>query len=324
MRKYYENGSVLEFCFRLEEGLAFVPNPLINFILEGIIARALELYGIKLCALVWMLNHVHLIVVVENPADVERFCCSLKGESSHMINRLLGRRQKTNWVKGTKSPLYLLTPEAVKKRLAYLYNNPTRADYEATIEKYPGVNSWSAFAEGRAEEEVYKVSRCSIPLLFSAANSISEVNRLVERLKRKEEGVRKLQLRYEPDAWMDSFEELKGVAPEDINRDIIKVVREKEKKYQAKRKSEGREPVGATRLQRQSMLKAYIPKNYSSTKRVLADTPEQEQSFLQYLNWIFEKGKQVYERWKKGEVSLRMPAGLIAPRLPTLLCAWSP
>ena len=323
MRKYYEHKQVLEFCFRLEEGLPIVPNVLINLILEGIIARALELYDIALCHLVWMGNHVHLIIVVRNPAHVERFCGYIKGESSHMINRLLGRRQKSNWVKGTKSPLYLLSPEAVKKRIAYLYNNPTKADCEKTIEKYPGVSSWNAFARIEQSREVYKVSRDSIPTLRTPALSINESKAMAAKLKQKGKGVRKLELRYEPNAWLDSFRELRGTKAETVNADIVAMIRENEARYEKVRSSEGREVIGATALQRQSMLKEYRPKKYTSTNRVFADTPEQARSFIQFLNWIFERGKRVYEGWKKGELSLRMPPGLIAPRPPTLVCAWS-
>jgi hypothetical protein len=241
-----------------------------------------------------------------------------------MINRLLGRRQKSNWVKGTKSPLYLLSPEAVKKRKAYLYNNPTKADCENTIEKYPGVSSWNAFAGIEQSKEVYKISRDSIPTLRTPALSINEAKAMAAKLVRKEKGVRKLELKYEPNAWMELFRELRGTTAEIINTDVVAMIRENETRYENIRRNEGKDVIGATALQRQSMLKEYQPKKYTSTNKVLADSPEQAQSFIQFLNWIFERGKRVYEGWKKGEMSLRMPPGLIAPRPPTLVCAWSP
>jgi len=142
-------------------------------------------------------------------------------------------------------------------------------------------------------------------------------------LKRKKTGVRQLKLKYQPNAWMSSFRELEGADAKEINADVISVIRKNESKYRYIRKSKNKEVIGATNLQRQNMLKEYIPKKYTQTKKILANTQEQEQIFIQFLNWIFETGRQIYQRWKKGEIFLQMPAGLIAPRLPTLLCAWS-
>ena len=61
-------------------------------------------------------------------------------------------------------------PEKAKERIAYLYNNPTKADLEDTIEAYPGLNSWQDFLSGGGSRTVTKVPRTKVPTLKNPGN----------------------------------------------------------------------------------------------------------------------------------------------------------
>src|SRR5688572_22422109 len=108
---------------RMETGLPLVCTSYMEAIIWGIIARAQVLYPVKVCAVVVMCNHIHILIAVEDPSDVVGFMDRVKTETSHAINRLLGRRQRTVWCDGYDSSTVLTVNDAIEKFI-YLYTNP--------------------------------------------------------------------------------------------------------------------------------------------------------------------------------------------------------
>jgi REP element-mobilizing transposase RayT len=126
-RKYFANKTVLFVTSRAEEGLPFPCNAVMNLILWGILARAREKHQIKVCHFIFLANHLHMLLVVENPEHVSSFVGYIKCESAHAVNRLLGRRKRTIWEDGYDSPV-VLTPDSALNCIGYIYGNPARAN----------------------------------------------------------------------------------------------------------------------------------------------------------------------------------------------------
>lgn len=97
-RKYFVNRSVHLVTSRTEEGLPIVASFLLNFIIWGILARARGKFRVRICHFVFLANHFHMLIVVDNPEHVPAFVGYVKCEIAHAINRLLGRRRKTIWM----------------------------------------------------------------------------------------------------------------------------------------------------------------------------------------------------------------------------------
>src|SRR5690606_34556989 len=108
-RKYYRHNDCLLVTSRTEEGLPIVPTTVLNLLINGILAKATTMYKIKLCHYLFMANHFHILLVVDNPEHVSSFLRYIKSETAHAINRLLNRRRKTIWLSGSDSPI-ILTP----------------------------------------------------------------------------------------------------------------------------------------------------------------------------------------------------------------------
>jgi hypothetical protein len=124
-------------------------------------------------------NHIHLIVLVENPSMVESSMGRFKCETAHAVNRLLGRRQVTVWCEGYNSPAILTIDDLVEK-LAYVYANPVRAHHSASISEYQGVSSWRIFTSEQVVREVEQVRRTFlVPIAF--INNLREKARNVRR-----------------------------------------------------------------------------------------------------------------------------------------------
>jgi hypothetical protein len=62
-----------------------------------------------------------------------------------MLKRLLGKKHLTLWQKNGTGAFLIPDLETVKERIAYFYNNPTKANLVDTIEQYPGLNTWEIF-----------------------------------------------------------------------------------------------------------------------------------------------------------------------------------
>lgn len=137
---------------RVEEGLPFIGTPELNAILMGILARAQYLYPIKICAFIFMGNHLHMLILVGNPEDVPAFMRRIKTETAHFINRRLGRRRRTVWCAGYDA-VPILTLESAIEKFVYLYTNPQSANLVEEIEEFPGASSWDMFI--RREEFIW-------------------------------------------------------------------------------------------------------------------------------------------------------------------------
>jgi hypothetical protein len=82
-------------------------------------------------------THIHLVLVVIDPDDINAFFRHLKTESADMINGLLGRNNRTLWCEGYDS-LIVLSPERALMAIACLYANPAQDNFETSIDRYQG------------------------------------------------------------------------------------------------------------------------------------------------------------------------------------------
>ena len=319
-RRNLEHHTLYEISFRTQTGLPLVPNLLIAFLLEGIMARAQTQFDITISHHCWMGNHPHFLVVTKYPGHLPAFAAYLKAESAQMINSLLGRKSRTIWTRGY-NPMKIAGPERAKERIAYLYNNPTKAGLEDTIEAYPGLNSWQDFLSGGGIRTVTKVPRSKVPALKTPAISISEAKRQLRALEK--ENYPQSSLRIEPDAWMQCFADTKDAEPDKINRQIISLVRRNEAAYRAKRKRENKEVIGSTTLQRQSMLAEHEPEKFSPALLIIADDPEVIHDYLYRYFSRCALAKQIYAKWKQGHLHIPMPPGMLNPRPPERASFWS-
>jgi REP element-mobilizing transposase RayT len=316
-RKYIPHKSVLFITTRIEEGLPLVPNDLINLCLWGILARARTMYDVQVCHFIFMNNHLHLILVVSNPDHVKNFIGYIKTESSHLVNRLLGRRQRTIWQRGYDSPL-LLTPEKVEHYIRYLYLNPARANLEASIALYPGVSSWQMFTNDISKTKHRKIQRSDIKPLQNPALSIKEQQRLTEQYLELDSIQYTFTL--EPWAWLSCFPKLMEDTAQ-IKARLLSDIRAEERKLEITRLNANRSVIGATALRRQNMLAEYIPTKFSPRTICICDDKEMRKRFLQHFRALCDAAVAVYARWKVGDFSWQLPPGMFAPRVPTLCSA---
>jgi len=314
-RRIYLSNKPCFVTSRIQTGLPLVPSLPLNLILNGILAKASQLYPVKLCHYVFMANHFHMIFVPLDPEDASNFIKYVKGESAHAVNRLLGRRQRTVWAKGFDSPVILDAEKCVDK-IAYIYANPAKAGLVDSVEEFPGISSWRMFASGKNSKLCTKVPRQKLLSLSSPSLTVGEQQKIFKYFSKVG---KQLELHLQPDAWIDCFPgEVESAHAKEL---ILAEVREREALYRKERDEKGRSPIGSLRLRTQSMGKSYISSTFGKRMICLGNTKEIRVRFLRHYLNLCDLAAKVYSAWKLGDLSHRIPPGLFSPKIPPLACS---
>ena len=69
-RKVFCHGTVIEVGSRVEEGLPFVATSYMKLIIESYLARAQAFYPVRLIDYIFMANHFHMHLLVDDPHQV--------------------------------------------------------------------------------------------------------------------------------------------------------------------------------------------------------------------------------------------------------------
>ncbi len=303
LNKIFIHGTAVFITTSVEEGILLPPSPKMKAILKSALARAQTLHPVRICHYIVEGTHVHLLAIVDNPDDVKGFMERFKTESAHAINALLGRRKRTIWCEGYDSPVVLTIDDVIRK-IAYIYSNPSNDDLEDSIVKYPGLSSWEAFQSGNHTIRTPWFHRPDIV-------SLSEEGRLSEE---KEKDRETLTFTLYPDAWMECFEDALEIKDE-LNQRIRDSVAENEKNNREERAKTGKKVIGKDRLIKQTLDLSYVPKRSGRKMWCICSNVPFRILFLTWAKALVGSGREVAERWLKGE-DVAYPIGLFAPSRP--------
>lgn len=308
-------GTTALITTRIQSGLPLVCNPLIELILYSALARSQHLFPLTICHFIVMGNHIHLIVVIKNPDDLIRFMNLFKTETSHAINRLLGRRQISVWCDGYDAQPILTLDDALEK-IVYIYTNPQSAGLINSMEEYPGASSWGMFQSGNLKEKCPHVRRPAVKKLKRFALSLSQATALRDEL---ESGCsRDHFFTLTPDAWLDSFKIKDPEERKSLNKDLLQRIRTRESELRETRISEKKLCLGRERLIAQPMDKPHTPTKFGRRMWCISRDIEKRISFIHSIKLLLSEAKSVRERWKVGDFSVPYPLGLFPPSMPKL------
>ena len=287
--------------------LPFVCTNLMNSIIWGILGRSQHLYPVKINCFKFMGNHFHMIATVEDPQVLVGFIDRLKTETAHAVNKLLGRRKVPVWEEGYDA-LTLLTEEDVIEKIAYIYNNATKANLVPTIDEYPGVSSWQMFLDDTKSVSVPWINRQNIAKLEKTSLSESE-DRILTKSLTSQSSSHTFTL--SPFAWIDYFQiPISEIA--EIKKRIINRVREKEIDIN----KNSPKFLGVQALKRRNMDHPFIPKKYAPKMWCISKDKEKKITFIKFVKELAVKARHVYTLWKKQDFSIPFPLGLFPPSFP--------
>jgi REP element-mobilizing transposase RayT len=302
-RKYMPHNSVIFATFSLEQGLFLLANSLCIQILKSCMARALELYPIKLCHFVVNGNHVHIFFVVIDPTDATKFIGHFKAEVAHRINIILGRPKATVWCEGYDSPV-VLTPVRALLAIAYIYTNPAK-DYQVeSIDEFPGFSSWEIYTKGENALNCKYLSRDNYRKLNTNEHHYRGYEKEASRLAMIQS--KYIDLKLEPDAWLDAF---------GIKDRVFKL----EKRFENKRDQERKKVIGKERLLRERLNTRFESKRSGKKMWCLSESRRIRRSFIEKLKSLISEAKLVFKNWHLADYSRPFPGGLFPPSMPKII-----
>ena len=320
--KYHPHNGVLFVTFSVEEGLLLLCNPLCELIIKSCLARAQHLYRVKICHITVEATHVHIILVVDYPADLPAFIRHFKTESAHLLNRLLGRRKRTIWCDGYDSPI-VLTPLRALIAITYLYSNPSKDNLEDSIDDYPGFSSWKMFQNGDHKKVWQWIRRDAVKCLPKDAHSLRGYTAEAKRLVSLPHECHEFTL--EPNAWREAFGISDPAEQAQLNSRIVSRLRTLEERYRTKRHQEKRRVLGKARLTTQVFDLFYRPQRSGRRMWCLSEDRKLRLQFIEFFRALMDKARQVAKAWRVGDYSQRYPLGLYPPAMPKLaepLAVW--
>ena len=313
--KYHPHGSVLFCTLSLEEGLLLLANPLCKAIVKSCLARAREKYPVKVCHILVEATHIHLVIVVIDPDDVQQFFRHFKTESAHMINGLLGRDKRTLWCEGYDSPI-VLTPKRALIAIAYLYGNPAKDNLEKSIDRYPGFSSWKIFLSGNLTRQWKRLRRPQFTPIPRDANNLRGYTKRAEEILDASDELQTFTL--EPDAWMEAFGYHSPEQKQKLNRILVARVRTLEERAEKKRTREKKRVMGRDRLIAQAFDTTYRPTRSGRRMWCLSEKRSVRVEFIRVFKALMQRARAVREKWKLGDVTVPYPPGLYPPSMPKL------
>lgn len=298
---------------RVQQGLPFVHTPLMDMILWSALAAAQTLYKVKVIAFVVMGNHVHLIVLVEDPTQVESFMERFKCETSHAVNRLMGRRQVTVWCEGYDSPI-ILTIEDLIEKIAYVYANPVRAHRTNSIKNYLGVSSWQMCTSGILSKDVPRIRRHFIEALPKGTLSAAEQQREAARVATV--ATETLTFTLSSDAWTVAFPNQMTV--EVFNQKVFKRIQDIEQEMAHVRETERILIPTEHQSIMQPIDLPFSPKTFGRRMWCICSNIPVRVAFISFIKQLRTQARAVRLAWAKGDFSVSFPVGLFPPSQPML------
>lgn len=122
------------------------PDDETNQIFGYCLANAARKTGVVVLASLMMSNHHHT-VVYDPDRRVSEFCHELHTMVARAMNLLRGRSENF-WAREEPSIVRLADRYAVIEKMAYVANNPVKAQLVEATEHWPGVNTVGAFLRG--------------------------------------------------------------------------------------------------------------------------------------------------------------------------------
>jgi len=290
-------------------------NPLCQAIVKSCLARACEKYPVKVCHFLVEATHIHLVLVVIDPDDVQQFFRYFKTESAHMINGLLGRDKRTLWCEGYDSPI-VLTPMRALIAIAYLYGNPAKDNLETSIDRYPGFSSWKMFQSSELRRQWKRLRRPQFTAISRDANNLRGYTKRAEEMLEASDEIVTFTL--EPNAWMEAFGYHSPEQQQKLNEILIARIRTLEERAERKRVREKKRVMGRERLIAQVLDTTYRPKRNGRRMWCLSEKRSVRVEFIQFFKALMQKARAVRERWRLGDMTVRYPPGLYPPSMPKL------
>ena len=317
-------NTFYEIVPRARETLPLPPTETTNQLLAGILARTQRDEKVTLCNFVEMNSHTHQHVIPDNPNQHVKFYMEYQKKVTDSIRKLTNLRRLQLW-EGRPSVIMLAELQDGINRMVYLFCNPAKAGLVASIDQYPGLNTWEAFktCEPSVDAEVrIRAHWTPVSLLkpLPEGSRLSPANdREMAKQMRETEGTLEYELVVKPLAWLRAYGVTDPKQIEDIRQSIIRRVYAQEAELAKDRLEEGKPILGAERLKQQPYLRPHTPKKKERRIFVICANDVVRPQIIASQKDITRQHRRCYQALKDGRPH-EWPPGTFIPWVPPKVC----
>ena len=318
-------NTLYEVVPRVREGLPLPPTQTTNQLLAGILARTQRDEKVILCNFVDMNSHAHQHLIPTEPHKKIKFYMEYQKKVTDTVRKLTKLKRLELW-EDRPSVFFMARLQDAIQRIVYLFLNPAKAGLVATIDDYPGLNTWHAFktcepsVDAEVTIEAHWTPVSVLEPLPTDNNNLSPAHdrAMAERL-RETEGTMEYNLVIKPLAWLGVYGVTEPDQIEAIRQSIIKAVYDGEAAIAKERREKGLPVLGAERLKQQRYLRSHKPKKRERRIFVVCGDDIIRPQIISAQQDIYDRHRKCYQALKEGRPH-DWPPGTFIPWVPPKAC----
>jgi REP element-mobilizing transposase RayT len=301
--RHHGRNATVEIVTRTLQGRFLLrPSPRMVLILQGILARALHRYGIKLHAFFFASNHYHLIVTIPDLGALAQFECYINGNTAREASRLVDWEGKF-WSRRYRS-IEILDGDAQVERLAYVLEHGAKEGLVADPREWPGATGIHALLHGGPVQGIW-VDRTA---LFNARRQGKNVTGAPAAAEDDFTEPTEFHLTPLPCwSWMSEAERRQRT--ENMIEEIVA-------KTAKKNMAEGRSPMGAEAVQQVDPHSHPDSPKKSNAPPCHASDPESWIDFVRRLRDFTHEYREASYQWLRGSTDVAFPEDCFLPPIP--------
>ena len=298
LRYIPEGGALVEVTCRTVQGRFLLrPSPELNEIILGVLGHAQRRSPVEIVAYVFLSNHYHLLLWVQNAQQLADFMEYFNGNLAREISRATGWTDKI-WSRRYQAIVVSNEEAAQVSRLIYLLSHGTKELLVGTTEQWPGAH-------------------CVRPLLTGALVEGTWFDRTSEynaRLRREDFEVRKYA--YSEMIILSPLPCWKHLNPESYRARIAQLVREIDNAARQEREEKGLKPLGPKAILAQNPFDRPESPKKSPSPLFHAVKREVRKALWEAYAWFVAAFREAAERLRAGDLAPKFPTGSFPPPLP--------
>jgi REP element-mobilizing transposase RayT len=149
-----DNHLVEITCRVIQRRFLLRPSPKLNAIIIGALARFQKRYNMRVCGLIYLSNHCHLLLRPHSVEQLAAFMRDVNSKIAREAGRLHGWREKL-WGRRYTDIVTSHEPEAQIARLRYLLEQGCKEGLVASPRHWPGASSARALSSGESLEGIW-------------------------------------------------------------------------------------------------------------------------------------------------------------------------
>lgn len=296
--RFIPPGSLVEVTCRTLQGRYLLrPSRDLNELVLGLLARAAEMYEVKVIAFIVMSNHMHLLVVPTDAQQLARFMNFVNGNLAREAGRLHAWKAKF-WARRYRAIVVSDEERAQVARLRYLISQGCKEGLVKSPRDWPGASSTEYLLSGKPIEGVW-FDRTA--LLYA---------------RRRSPGLSRYAYANPHTLELSPLPAWHHVSPEEIRRRIEAIVRDIESQTRGEMESTGRSVVGVKRLLRQHPHAAPEQAPTSPAPRFHTASRRARERLQAASAAFHEAYRRAARALRRGALRPAFPHGSFPPHLP--------